>query len=265
MTRQNQTKAKILVLDLETAPAEAYVWGLRDVNIGIEQVKHDQHVLMWAAKWVGEPEVHWDALPNHKSAYRDNRRCDRQIALSLRKIMDEAVIIVTQNGNHFDLKWANQLFLKHGIEKPSNFYSVDLLKESKSVYYSISHKLDFRGRQLALGSKKPHEGFKLWLKCLAGEKAAWNRMIDYCRQDVRLTESYYLKLRPRMKNHPNINQFREPTSPHLACVVCSSMRLVLGGFNYNKSGKRQRMNCLDCKHRMSFGRTERFHSLLKSD
>lgn len=248
-----KSKARVLILDLETAPCEAYVWGLRDVNIGIEQVKNDQYVLMWAAKWLGSSEVLHDALIDHPSCFRDNRRDDRQIALSLRKVMDEADLIVTQNGEGFDLKWANQLFLKWDIPRPSKYYSVDLLRESRKDYYSISHKLDFRGRQLAIGSKVPHEGFRLWLECMGGNKAAWSRMIEYCEGDVRLTERYYLKLRPRMKNHPNVNMFeekRERFTGRLKCPACASTDIRKNGFNYYASGKRQRFKCV-CGYRMS--------------
>lgn len=245
-------KARILTLDLETAPAEVYVWGLRDQNVGIDQIKHDQYVLMWAAKWLGESEVMHDALINHPSAFRDNKRDDRQIALSLRKVMDEADIIVTQNGEGFDLKWTNQLMLKHGIEKPKKAYSVDLLRESRRNYYSISHRLDFRGRQLAIGSKTPHEGFRLWLSCMSGNKAAWGRMIEYCKNDVKLTESYYLKLRPRMNNHPNVNMFHEPKlyEGRFKCGSCGSGRLKRKGWRYLIAGRKQKYKCQDCGYLM---------------
>lgn len=243
----------MLVLDLETAPSEVYVWGLRDQNIGIEQIKHDQFCLMWAAKWVGQEGVLSDTILNHPSSFRNNRRDDRQIALSLRKIMNQADIIVTQNGDGFDLKWANQLFLKHDIERPKKYYSVDLLKESRRSYYSISHRLDFRGRQLAIGSKMPHEGFRLWLKCMSGEQAAFDRMEAYCKQDVLLTERYYLKLRPRMKNHPNVNMFNHKLyDGRIKCPACSGTHLVKCGWNYYPGGRRQRFRCT-CGYRMTLG------------
>ena len=240
-----KNKAKILILDLETSPSEVYVWGLRDQNISLDQIKHDQYVLMWCAKWLGEKEVMSDALIDHPTTFRDNKRDDRQIALSLRKIMDQADIIVGQNSDNFDIKWAQELFLKHDIPKPSKSYSIDLLKESRSAYYSISHKLDFRGRQLGIGSKLPHEGFRLWLACMRGEKASFERMRAYCSQDVRLTERYYLKLRPRMKNHPNVNMFQqgELFTGRLKCPACSSSNIRLNGFNYYSGGKRQILLC----------------------
>lgn len=241
--------AKLLVLDIETAPAVVYSWGLHDQNHGIEQVKQDQHVLMWCAKWIGKGGILSDSLINY-SEYKKNPTNDYHIALSAKKILDEADIVIGQNIDAFDLKWLNTLFLKYNISPPSEYKTVDLLKESRKQYYSLSHKLDFRGRQLNLGGKMEHEGFKLWLKVLDGDKHAWQRMLAYCKRDVLLTEEYYLKLRPRMKNHPNVNMFQEqPFGGRLKCPACSSPNLVKHGFNYYSGGRRQRFECKACGYR----------------
>lgn len=242
-------KARVLILDLETAPAEVYAFGLRDQNIGIDQVKRDSYVFMWCARWLGENKQLSDTLINHPQEFKKDPTNDREIALSLRELMDEANLIVTQNGNNFDLKWANSLFLKHDIEPPSHYYSVDLLLASRRSYYSLSHRLDFRGRQLGLGGKKEHEGFKLWLKVMQGDKAAWQRMEAYCHRDVKLTEDYYLKLRPRIQNHPNVNVFHDqPFGGRLKCPACSSPKLKRKGWRYLTSGRKQRFKCEDCGH-----------------
>lgn len=242
-------KARILVFDVETAPAEVYTWGLHDQSFGIDQIKQDQYMLLWAGKFVGEKELLWDTLVNHPSHHRDDRRCDRQIAISLRDALDKADIVVGQNTDRFDLRWANTLFLKHDIDPPSPYHSIDLLKESRRHYYSLSHKLDYRGQQLGLGRKEPHEGFRLWLRCMAGDKTAWAKMLSYCKRDVLLTEQYYLKLRPRMHNHPNVNMFHKlEVGGRLRCPACGSPKLKAKGFRYTHSGKRQRVQCGDCRH-----------------
>jgi len=46
---------KVLILDIETAPIEAFTWGLWDQNVGLNQIKADWTVLSWAAKWLGTP------------------------------------------------------------------------------------------------------------------------------------------------------------------------------------------------------------------
>ena len=49
--------AKILSLDIETAPAKVYCWGLWDQNIGINQIVEDGYVLCWCAKWIDKKEA----------------------------------------------------------------------------------------------------------------------------------------------------------------------------------------------------------------
>jgi hypothetical protein len=53
--------AKILHFDVETAPARVYVWGRFMQNIGQSQVVSEHFILTWAAKWLGEDKVKWDA------------------------------------------------------------------------------------------------------------------------------------------------------------------------------------------------------------
>lgn len=247
MKKTQTNKARVLILDLETAPALVYTFGLRDQNHGIDAIKRDSYVLMWCARWLGENKALSDTLINYPKDYKKDPTNDRNIAISLQKLLDEANLVVTQNGNSFDLKWSNTLFLKHGLEEPSHYYSVDLLLASRRSYYSLSHRLDFRGRQLGLGGKMEHEGFKLWIKVMDGDKSAWKRMLDYCNRDVKLTEEYYLKLRPRIKNHPNVNVFHnQPFGGRLKCPACGSGKLKRKGWRYLISGRKQRFKCDDC-------------------
>ena len=57
---------KILLLDIETSPNSAYVWGLYDQNIGINQMIDSSQVLCYCAKWLGDKEVVFDSI--HKSS-----------------------------------------------------------------------------------------------------------------------------------------------------------------------------------------------------
>jgi len=74
-------------------------------------------------------------------------------------------------------------------------------------------------------------------------------MLDYCNRDVKLTEEYYLKLRPRIKNHPNVNMFHsQPFGGRLRCPACGSGKLLRKGFRYLTTGRKQRFKCDDCGH-----------------
>jgi hypothetical protein len=48
---------KILTIDIETAPLEAWAWGLFDQNIALNQIKTEWSVLAYAAKWLDKKAV----------------------------------------------------------------------------------------------------------------------------------------------------------------------------------------------------------------
>src|SRR5690606_895390 len=48
---------KILVYDIETAPALADIWGMFNQNIGLAQLKDTQRVICWSAMWLGSDET----------------------------------------------------------------------------------------------------------------------------------------------------------------------------------------------------------------
>ena len=50
---------KILTLDIESSPIEAYVWGIWDQNVGIDFIKTDWTILAYAAKFLDERKVHY--------------------------------------------------------------------------------------------------------------------------------------------------------------------------------------------------------------
>lgn len=232
---------KILCLDLETAPHQGWFWGLFDQNIGLNQVKYEGYVLCWCAKWVGEKGIMSDALINYPSYYKKNPRCDRQIAISLHKLLDEADVVLAHNGNAFDLKHANAMFLKHGLAPASSFKSIDTYQESKKNFKFLSHKLEYLTARLCREHKIQTSGFNLWVRCMAGDKKAWADMVKYCKQDVAILEELYIKMRPFMKNHPNPQLYTND-----AVCVCGSKNLQRNGYAFTEVSKFQRYRCKDC-------------------
>lgn len=247
---------KILLLDLETAPAKVFTWGLWEQNIGTTQIVEDGYVLMWCAKWLHKKEVLSDMLINYPSFYKENPRSDKKIAESIWKLMDEADIIVTQNGIDFDLKWINTMFVKHGLKPVSPYKSVDTKRVLKSKFRFISNKLDFVGRKLGLGGKLSTGGFELWEGCLKGDKKCWDKMLKYCKNDVILLEKLYLKVLPFISNHPNYGLYSGVSDS--VCPNCGCKSLERRGFEYTSTNKYQRYVCKKCgkwsRERKSIGK-----------
>lgn len=237
---------KILVFDIETAPITAYTWGMYDQNIGLNQIKSDWHLLSWAAKWYGEPA--------NKVIYMDNSKAkdiknDKALIKGLWKLLDEADIVIAQNGDKFDIKKFNARAAIHGLLPPSHYRSTDTLKESRKVFSFTSHSLEFMSDKLNTKYKKlkhaKYPGFELWKAILEGDQKAWKEMEVYCIHDVLATEELYGKIQAWIKTQ-NLATFFDDADVRCRC---GSTNIIKKGFVYTDAGKFQGYKCRDCGKR----------------
>jgi hypothetical protein len=217
---------RILGVDIETAPAVAYVWGLHDQNIGVDQVIEPSRVLCWSAKWFGEKGT----------LYADERGGKKKMLNQIRELLAEADAVCTFNGDCFDLQKLNGEFIYHRLSPCPPLTSIDLYRTVRSLGY-ISGKLAFIGPFLEIGQKVKHEGFSLWSACLKGDKDAWRRMEKYNRQDTELLEGLYDLLKPYIKNHPTLGP---------GCPVCQSTKSQARGVRRTRTTVTQRLQCQSC-------------------
>lgn len=229
---------KILLFDIENAPAIAYIWQSKTEYVNPEMIKDEWYMMCWAAKWLGEKKIMSSALCDHKG-YDPRNPNDKQLLGELWKLLDEADIVVAHNGKSFDCKKANACFIKHGITPPSPYIVIDTLTEARKHFMFTSNKLNELGKVLGVGAKIHTGGFKLWLDCMLGDTKAWNKMKKYCRNDVLLLEKVYLKLRPYMKNHPC-------TAFDGKCPRCGSTAMLNNGTRVTLTGRFQRLVCKMC-------------------
>lgn len=233
---------KQLVLDIETKPIEAYVFGLRDQNIGINQINKDWTIISWAAKWLGKDEVYYEDLRGQRDLNND-----KKIMRGIWKLMDQADIVIGQNAASFDIKRLNARFLINGMIPPSTFQVADTLKIARKHFGFTSHKLEYMSKALALKHQKMKHGmfpgFDLWRECLLGNKMAWRELEDYNKADVLATEELYLTIRPWAKT-PNLNALRDPLDQkECECAnpkVSKNGQHAIGGAIY------QRYRCWSC-------------------
>ena len=168
------TAPRILLLDLETFPNVAYVWGAYEQN-AIE-MRDDWYILSAAWRWFGTRPVFAKGLCDYRG-YKGGASTERALLREIHGLMDEADIIVAHNGVDFDVKVANTRFIAHGFEPPSPYKVVDTKRAIKQVARFSSNKLDWLCRQLEIGRKVETEGFPLWKGCAAGDPAAWRKML----------------------------------------------------------------------------------------
>ena len=201
-----QELPKILLFDIETALMEVYVWGLYKQRIPHTNIIKDKDgnekswfVLSWAAKWLFDDNVQSDIVTPSESKSRN----DKRILKSIWKLLDEAEIVIGHNLDRFDIRKLNARFIDNDINPPSPFRSIDTLKVARKEFAFVSYKQDFLTKHFELENKLKTE-FQLWVDCMQGDQARLDEMAKYNRHDVMGLEQVYLKLRPYIKNHPNL-------------------------------------------------------------
>lgn len=232
-------KPRILSLDLETTPLEAYAWGPKyECNL-IEIIEHSR-ILSYSAKWLDGKHI-TKGWPDYKG-YKKETLDDKAIVKDLWELVNQADIIIAQNGRDFDVKVMNARFLAHRLPPPAPYKLIDPKVEAKKYLRLPSYSLDDLCDYFNIGRKMEHEGFGLWLKCIAGDKFAWNRMKAYNKNDVIIMEKLYLILRPYMKSHPNLGMF----TGKVVCGKCGSSKIQARGLTFANTVKYHRWQCMDC-------------------
>jgi len=221
---------KVLLFDIETSPHLSYTWGKWEQNV--IEFKEYGDLLCYSYKWLGQDKV---------TAVGLNTKTKRELIHSLYCLFNEADIIIAHNGNSFDIKMANQYFIRAGFNPPHTYKTIDTKKLAKEKFRFVSNKLDDLGDYLGLGRKIQTGGFELWKGCMENKRESWKKMLEYNKQDVVLLERVYLKLRPWC-THPNMNLKRGVNK----CPVCQSNHLQSRGYRMTVSGKYTRYQCQDC-------------------
>lgn len=210
-------KANILILDIESYPATYYSWGPKAEWLSSKQEIDPGGLLCLSYKWLGSPVTHfvaeWD--DGH-----DSMVAEAHAVLSL------ADIVITYNGDRYDLKRLNNEFWKTGTPPPRPFRSIDLFKTNRAKFDLPYKSLDYLAQSGGVGEKLPNGGFDLWVKCMAGDAEARKLMEAYNKQDVILTEQVYVKLLPWLTNVPHMGMFVTDG----ACPYC-------GHHTVNESGE----------------------------
>lgn len=224
-------QSKCLIFDIETSPIQAYVWGLRDQNISLNQIVEDWKVLAWGAKWLGESKIHYEDV---------RKQTEKQILQGIWELLDEADIVITQNGQSFDSRRLNARFIQHGMCPPSPYKHIDTYLLIKRVADFTSNKLEYLTAKLCTKYKKldhgKFPGMSLWNECLKGNRKAWDEMKVYNIHDVLSTEELYTKIRAWGPiNMPKVY------GNEASCTVCGSPAQRRGPVNGKPT--QQRIHC----------------------
>ncbi len=235
---------RIVTLDIETAPIESFHWGLWEQNIGLEMIKSEWTILSYSAKWLDEDKVIYnDTGGRGPGKVRD----DKKLLQELWNILDEADIVITQNGQSFDIKKINARLIMNGFGPYSPIKIIDTKIVAKRHFSFTSNKLAWMSDHLTDTPKSAHKafpGFELWAECLKDNEKAWIEMKKYNCLDTISTEKLYLKMRPWISGHVNIAIYTAGDA--VSCPKCGSHKVIGNGVRRTQVGVYRRYRCNDC-------------------
>lgn len=237
--------ADILYLDIETAPCIAAVFGRFNINLSQANIIENGSQLIsacWA--WNDEEQVQGVIMTPEEARKRD----DSRVVAELYEAVENADILIYQNGDRFDLPKIKTRCIINSFPPPKICKTVDTLKIAKQLGFP-SNRLDSLGDYLGVGRKQQHSGISLWIDCLAGDQKALDEMYEYNEQDVLLLRDVYKKIRAFDMRHPNMQHYYN--DDHKRCTVCGSTNVYHTGHSvFTQVSEFAEVQCGDCGHRM---------------
>lgn len=175
---------RVLIYDIETSYNIVKSWRIGyNLNLNHGDIIEERKIICVSYKWLGEKEVY--------NLTWDNNQCDKFLLEQFIEVMNEADILVAHNGDRFDIKWIRTRALYHGLEMLPKYNTFDTLKLAKKKFNFNSNKLDYIAKFLGQEGKIKTE-MALWDDViLKQDKAALQKMLDYCDEDVRQLEKVY--------------------------------------------------------------------------
>lgn len=234
---------KILLLDTEVSPKEGFFWNVWNTNINSVFLKHDSNIICWSAKFLFDSKMHHDCQTAKEAENRD----DKRIVKSLYDLMNEADVIVAHNLDKYDYPIIKTRGLIHGFQPLKSLLGIDTLKQVKKEFKFTWNSLNWISSVLNKEEKLKTD-YSLWLKVLEGDKKSLNYMQEYCDKDVLILEDTYLKIRPYIKGHPNLNLMTEAFDGH-NCTNCGSKAELTNEDYFTPSGVFQSYKCTVCGKR----------------
>jgi DNA polymerase elongation subunit (family B)/predicted RNA-binding Zn-ribbon protein involved in translation (DUF1610 family) len=219
----------IVYFDLETTPMLGYAWQMWKTNL--LSIEKNSGLICFAYK---ENDGATKVLSTRTHT-------EKQMVKTLWELFDKADVLCAQNGDNFDIKVANKLFIKHKLKPPSPYKTIDTVKIARKYFRFDSNKLDYLA-QFILGEGKLSTEMGLWFSCMEGDVSSLKRMERYCKHDVNILYRVYQELKGWHTGHPNFKVYNGTTHK---CPVCGG-ETQRRGFMVTRVGRYQRYQCKGC-------------------
>jgi hypothetical protein len=230
---------KILLMDIETRPVKAWVWNVWDQNISMDQIIEDWSILCWSAKWLFDKDVMGQTVTVEEAKTAQ----DFSVLPRIWQLLNEADVVIGHNSKQFDIKRLNTRFFLNNMSKPMYFQQIDTKEIAKQNFAFLHNKLDWIAQITGIGRKMETE-FSWWTECAAGNKKYLDKMLEYNKMDGQLEDEVYMRLRPWMDKHPNMNIYSGLDFP--VCPTCGDADLNWNGKYATPLGLYRGFRCEKC-------------------
>ena len=236
---------RIILWDIETTHNLAAVFQLKNQDyIQAENIVQERYIVCAAWKELGSKKVHAVSVLDDPKRYKRNPHDDYHVVSTLHKVLSEADVLVAHNGDEYDIKFTEGRMLVQGLPPLPTIPKIDTLKTARNRFLLNANNLNYLGKLLKVGGKKPTKT-GLWLKVLAGGIAgmkAIREMVSYNKGDVGLLEGVFLKLRPYIANHIHFQLFGGAGE----CPRCGSKHVQARGLHRATTQVYRRFQCQGC-------------------
>lgn len=226
-------------IDFETTPQKGYFWGGKwETNI-IDIIEHTR-ILSFSFKIIGGKQITrgWVDYKGRTSGDENEREMLKDIV----KLINSVDIVTGHNIKEFDIKVLNSRLAFYKMPPVFPVKVVDTKTEAKKYLKLPSYSLDDICNFFGIPRKIHHEGFPMWIGCMAWVKKDWATMLHYNKHDVKIQELVYLRIRPFMRTHPNFGMYKDG----IICGNCGSDDLNWEGWHKTKTCKYHSFSCKDC-------------------
>lgn len=231
----------VLFIDLELTHAIYYAYpSKREQYLSASNIIQDQFCICASWTWNNDKDVNVIKISDDKKRFKSNFRNDYVVAKKIHELMEEADIIVAHNGDKFDIKHSNALFIKHGLTPVPKTKTIDTLKVAKKYFAFPGNSLDQLSKRFGSTGKNQKPD---WFKLAEGNLDAINTAAVYCKNDVKELRFIFEKMRPFIESFPGPRRFIDEIK---YCDACNSKRLENWGLKQFGGQPYYRVKCLEC-------------------
>lgn len=201
------------------------------------------YILCISWKHLGEKEVHCARI-DKSPKFKADPTNDAWVVSQFAKEIANSDIVCGWYSARFDWPFIQSRLLSHGLPTMPPIPHVDLWRTAKYQMKLNSNRLASVSEFLNLDEKTPIRS-REWIRAMAGHRKSIDYVVDHCIQDIVVLEQAYMKMRPVMRGHPNVNVVTADLDQP-GCPICGSKKLQKRGRSVAGVGFTQRYHCQGC-------------------